>query len=125
VDAETTLGTLTTNSSTRTVTVSLGSFAPGQSVRISITTKVNSTATTSAVYEHFSLFTFNPNVSIESNTVKFSVVTSSGVLPGTGLGPAPPTPLRDLPLAAVFLLPLAFLIPVLLLSRLWTRPQST
>jgi uncharacterized repeat protein (TIGR01451 family) len=124
VDAATDLGTLTSNSSTRTVTVSLGSFAPGQSVRISITARVNSTATTSAVYEHSSLFTFNPNVSIESNTVKFSVLTGSGVLPGTGLGPAAPL-LRDLPLAAVFLLPLTFLLPVLLLSRLWTRPQST
>ena len=125
VDAETSVGTLTTNASTRTVTVNIGSFSPGQTIQISISTKVNATATTSAVYEHTSVLTFNPNVTIDSNTVEFSVLAAgTGVLPGTGIGPPSPQHYSRISLAAVLLLPFALLLPLVVLGRKWSNPPK-
>ena len=121
IDAKTSMGTLTTNASTRTVTVNLGSFVKGQTVEISISTKVNATATTSAVYEHTSVLTFNPNVTIDSNTVQFSVLAGTGVLPGTGIGPPSPQHSSRISPVAVLLLPFALLLPLVVLGRLWSR----
>lgn len=121
VDAKTTFGTLNINASTRTVTVDLGSFGKGRKILISITTKVNSSATTSAVYDHKSALTYNPNVTIESNTVKFSIIAGGGILPGTGLGP--PAHYADARASspALWLLPFALLLPLILLGRRWAR----
>ncbi len=124
VEAKTSLGTLTTNASTRTVTVNIGSFSPGQTVEIAISTKVNATATTSAVYEHTSVLTFNPNVTINSNTVEFSVLTGTGVLPGTGIGPPTPAHYSRVSPAVLLLLPFVLLLPLVILGRRWSSsPQ--
>ncbi len=125
VDAETSVGTLTTNASTRTVTVNIGSFSPGQTVEIEISTKVNSSATTSAVYEHTSVLTFNPNVTIDSNTVEFSVLApGAGVLPGTGIGPPAPAHYSRVSPAVLLLLPFVLLLPLVVLGRHWSSsPQ--
>ena len=125
VTAETNMGTRTINASTRTVTVNIGSFSPGQTVEISISTKVNASATTSAVYEHTSVLTFNPNVSINSNTVEFSVLApGAGVLPGTGIGPPAPAHYSRVSPAVILLLPFVLLLPLVVLGRRWSSsPQ--
>lgn len=122
VDAETSMGTRTINASTRTVTVNIGSFSPGQTVLIDISTRVNASATTSAVYDHTSVLTFNPNVEIESNTVEFSVIAAgAGVLPGTGSSP----PARRPPSQLVYLVLVAgLLLPMLLLGRRWSAARE-
>jgi uncharacterized repeat protein (TIGR01451 family) len=121
VDAETSVGTLTINSSTKTVTVSLGSFAPGQSVTISISTKVNSSATANASYDHNSVLTFSPNVTIDSNTVRFQVVVgTTGTLPGTGFGPGWAHPLTLSQSSSILLLDLAVLVFLAVFGWRWS-----
>jgi hypothetical protein len=74
------------------------------------------------VYDHTSVLTFNPNVTIESNTVEFSVIAAgAGVLPGTGLGP--PANARHSPLVYLVLLA-TLLLPLVVLGRRWsTTPE--
>ncbi len=94
-------------------------------MEIEISTKVNASATTSAVYEHTSVLTFNPNVSIDSNTVEFSVLAAgAGVLPGTGIGPPAPAHYSRVSPAVLVLLPFVLLLPLVVLGRRWSSsPQ--
>lgn len=83
----TTKGTYTVNSSTRTVTVSVGTLAPNESVTITVVTKVNTTVTTTSTYSNFARLTYkylSTTFSINSNTVSYRVEVSS-TLPGTGM----------------------------------------
>jgi uncharacterized repeat protein (TIGR01451 family) len=67
-------GIISFDPSTHTVMVSLEVFNPGQQVEIFITTRVNSTAPASKDYDHISILTFDPGVSVTSNTVHFLVI---------------------------------------------------
>lgn len=77
--------TATTNTSTRTLTWTIGTLVPGQSVVLFTTWKFNSTAETNKTYENKALVTWNPSYGEWSNTVKFRL--SSGTLPDTGWPP--------------------------------------
>jgi len=72
----------TTSTSGRTVQINIGTLDAGDSVRITINTKVNSTATTNQTATNFATMTFNGNQTIQSNTVSPKVIGSQ--LPTTG-----------------------------------------
>jgi LPXTG-site transpeptidase (sortase) family protein len=103
--ATTTRGTVTTNATTRTVSAVIGNMVTGASAQIVITTKINSTATTSATYTHKATMTYDPSKTKYSNEVKYRILGST--LPPTGWGP----PQARSPGLAHAALALAALIP--------------
>jgi len=83
----TTKGTYTINSSTRTVTVNIGTLSPNESTTIVVVTKVNTSVTTTSNYSNFArlIYKFGANtITTNSNTVTYRVEVTS-TLPGTGL----------------------------------------
>ncbi|MBN2549123.1 MAG: sortase [Anaerolineales bacterium] len=93
IEVITTRGSATTNSSTRTVTTSLGSMAPNAEASIQIKTKVNSTVTASTTYAHRATMTWDTNQSLNSNEVKYRIIATS-TLPGTGFDAGNSTPVN-------------------------------
>lgn len=85
VNATTTRGTATINSSTRRLTVEVGDLNPSQAVRVDVTAKVNSTVTQAQTLENQARVTFSDGA-VSSNIVRFRVLPS-GTLPGTGWPP--------------------------------------
>ena len=80
-------GTPSTNSTTRTFIVTVGSLIPNESVNITVVMKVNSTATTAATHRTTADIVWDPSYEITTNSVSFRVLPS-GSLPGTGGQPA-------------------------------------
>lgn len=88
----TTQGTAILNSTTRTVTVSVGTLAAGGSATITVSTQVNSTATTTLTLSNTAVasYTSTGGTQTRSGSVTYQVIGTS-TLPGTGWGPPAPT----------------------------------
>jgi LPXTG-site transpeptidase (sortase) family protein len=111
-------GTATTNASAREVTVNVPTLSADQVITVTISTRVNSTATGSQIYQHQSELRWDPSNSKFSNSVNYRIVTST--LPGTGgAGAASGAPFSGLALGAGLLL--AGLGAAALLYSIWTR----
>ncbi len=89
--AATTLGSATTNASTREVTVNIGTLNVNQVVTITVSARVNNSVNASASYVNTAELRWNPNLNKNSNNVRYRIVVST--LPGTGgAGPQPASP---------------------------------
>ena len=85
----TTKGTYTVDTSANRVIASVGTIMPNQAVTLTITTRVNSTATSTSSYTNFARLTYQfegVTISKTSNTVSF-IVQITGTLPPTGFAP--------------------------------------
>jgi LPXTG-site transpeptidase (sortase) family protein len=84
--ASSTRGTATSSSSTRSYSVSIDSLSPGQSAKITVVMRVNSTLQTTTNINNSATVSFTANGvnrSVTSNTVTVQIIGSS-TLPGTG-----------------------------------------
>lgn len=89
--AATTLGSATTNASTREVTVNIGTLNVNQVVTITVSARVNNSVNASASYVNTAELRWNPNLNKNSNNARYRIVVST--LPGTGgAGPQPASP---------------------------------
>jgi LPXTG-site transpeptidase (sortase) family protein len=84
--ASSTRGTASSSSSTRSYSVSIDSLSPGQSAKITVVMRVNSTLRTTTNVNNSATISFTANGvnrSVSSNTVTVQLIGSS-TLPGTG-----------------------------------------
>lgn len=94
---QTTKGSYTVNSSTRTMTINIGTLFPNELVTITVVTKVNTSSSSTSTYTNFARLTYkfgSTTSTINSNTVSYKVEVTP-TLPGTGLsniGPDDPGP---------------------------------
>lgn len=122
-----TLGTGSINSSTRTVTVNFGNLDPGRSATVTILAQVNNTATTTIDLTNTATMTYTfgaTTLSRSSNSVIYRVLGSS-TLPGTGGMPAQ-TP--TYPISALILIIGVFIAALglgLVAYALWARSKNS
>lgn len=85
--ASTNRGTYTINTTTNTITFTLGTINPGDSVKVVVLAQVNTTATANSDHTNSATLTYvvsSVTQSRTSNSVSYRVI-GSGTLPGTGL----------------------------------------
>jgi len=83
---QTTKGSYTVNSSTRTVTINIGTLFPNELVTIIVVSKVNTSASSTSTYTNFARLTYkfgSTTSTLNSNTVTYKVEVTP-TLPGTG-----------------------------------------
>lgn len=88
--ATTDKGTATTNSSTRTVTVSIEVLDPGETVTIKIVTKANTSVTSNKTVSNTAAlkYTFGGSVTTKNSNSVILKILARSTLPGTGGRPA-------------------------------------
>ncbi len=69
----------------RSYTWTIGTLWANQSRTLSMVWKVNTTATAKETYEHFATLNWDSTKYLDSNEVEYRIVSSSAVLPETGL----------------------------------------
>jgi LPXTG-site transpeptidase (sortase) family protein len=82
--ATTTRGSITTNSSARTVLVNIGTLAAGHTTYITIVVKVNTTAVINKTHPVYATVYWYKDHDLDSKVIRFRILPGS-TLPGTGM----------------------------------------